>query len=223
MGVHDGHRDRLKRRFLEQGLDGFDDHNVLELLLFYAMPRCDTNPTAHALLNAFGSLSGVLEASADELKAVEGVGDSASTLLRLIPAVCRRYMIDREDSFDVIDTSEKAAALLLPRYMLERDEVVFVLCLDSKNKLLCCRELFRGVVNTAEISIRKIAELALSKNAGGVIIAHNHTSGIAIPSAEDEYTTKKLKAALEAMGILLVDHIIIAGDDFTSMKDSRIL
>lgn len=222
VGVHDGHRDRLKKRFWEQGLDGFEDHNVLELLLFFAMPRCDTNPTAHALLDAFGSLSGVMEASPDELRAVDGVGENAATLMRLIPAVCRRYMTDRENSFDVIDVSEKAAVMLLPRYLLERDEVVYIMCLDSKNKLLCCRELFRGVVNSAEISIRKIAELALAKNASGVIISHNHISGIALPSAEDEYTTKKLCSALEAIGITLVDHIIVAGDDYISMKDSRL-
>lgn len=223
MGVHDGHRERLKRRFIEQGLDGFDDHNVLELLLFFALPRCDTNPIAHALMNAFGSLRGVFEASYEELCAVPGVGENAAALLKTVPEVSRRYLIDRDSCEEIIDTSEKAAAYLIPRYLLERDEVVYVMCLDSKNKLLCCRELFRGVVNTAEISIRKIAELALSKNAGGVIIAHNHTSGIAIPSAEDEYTTKKIRDALLAMDIELLDHIVIAGDDYISMKDSNII
>lgn len=223
MGVHDGHRERLRRRFLEQGLDGFDDHNVLELLLFYALPRRDTNPIAHELLSAFGSLRGVFEATYEELSQVKGVGESAATLLKIIPEVSRRYLIDRDGCDDIIDTSEKAAAFLIPRYLLERDEVVYVMCLDSKNKLLCCKELFRGVVNTAEISIRKIAELALSRNAGGVIISHNHTSGIAIPSAEDEYTTKRIRDALLAMGIELKDHIVVAGDDYISMRDSDIL
>ncbi|MEG2072967.1 MAG: JAB domain-containing protein, partial [Oscillospiraceae bacterium] len=201
MSVHDGHRDRMKKRFMEQGLDGFDDHNVLELLLFYSMPRCDTNPLAHELLEEFGSLEGVFEAPADELSKITGIGEGSVTLLRLIPEVGRRYIIDKNKSDDILDSTAKAGAYLVPRYMFERDEVVYVICLDAKYKILCCKELFRGVVNTAEVSIRKIAELALGKNASSVILSHNHTSGIALPSLEDEMTTKRIKTVLEAMGI----------------------
>ncbi|MEG2010144.1 MAG: DNA repair protein RadC, partial [Oscillospiraceae bacterium] len=206
MSVHDGHRDRMKKRFMEQGLDGFDDHNVLELLLFYSMPRCDTNPLAHELLEEFGSLEGVFEAPADELSKITGIGEGSVTLLRLIPEVGRRYIIDKNKSDDILDSTAKAGAYLVPRYMFERDEVVYVICLDAKYKILCCKELFRGVVNTAEVSIRKIAELALGKNASSVILSHNHTSGIALPSLEDEMTTKRIKTVLEAMGITLADH-----------------
>ncbi|MEG1731375.1 MAG: DNA repair protein RadC, partial [Oscillospiraceae bacterium] len=219
MSVHDGHRDRMKKRFMEQGLDGFDDHNVLELLLFYSMPRCDTNPLAHELLEEFGSLEGVFEAPADELSKITGIGEGSVTLLRLIPEVGRRYIIDKNKSDDILDSTAKAGAYLVPRYMFERDEVVYVICLDAKYKILCCKELFRGVVNTAEVSIRKIAELALGKNASSVILSHNHTSGIALPSLEDEMTTKRIKTVLEAMGITLADHIIVAGEDFISMAD----
>ncbi|MEF9971867.1 MAG: DNA repair protein RadC [Oscillospiraceae bacterium] len=223
MSVHDGHRDRMKKRFMEQGLDGFDDHNVLELLLFYSMPRCDTNPLAHELLEEFGSLEGVFEAPADELSKITGIGEGSVTLLRLIPEVGRRYIIDKNKSDDILDSTAKAGAYLVPRYMFERDEVVYVICLDAKYKILCCKELFRGVVNTAEVSIRKIAELALGKNASSVILSHNHTSGIALPSLEDEMTTKRIKTVLEAMGITLADHIIVAGEDFISMADSGIM
>ncbi|MEG1243052.1 MAG: JAB domain-containing protein, partial [Oscillospiraceae bacterium] len=170
----------MKKRFMEQGLDGFDDHNVLELLLFYSMPRCDTNPLAHELLEEFGSLEGVFEAPADELSKITGIGEGSVTLLRLIPEVGRRYIIDKNKSDDILDSTAKAGAYLVPRYMFERDEVVYVICLDAKYKILCCKELFRGVVNTAEVSIRKIAELALGKNASSVILSHNHTSGIAL-------------------------------------------
>ena len=111
----------------------------------------------------------------------------------------------------------------MPRFIGERDEVVYIICLDAKNKVLCCKELSRGVVNTAEISMRKIMELALAKNAAKIILSHNHTSGIAIPSVEDEMTTKRIKSALNDMGIELADHIIVAGDDFVSMAESGLL
>lgn len=220
MGVHDGHRDRMKKRLIEQGLDVFDDHHVLELLLFYALPRVDTNPLAHALLDHFGSLRAVFEAPVEELRKVKGIGENALSLLKLIPEVSRRYSIDANRFDDILDSSEKAGHYLAARYMYERDEVVIIICLDAKCKVICCRELFRGVANSAEISIRKIAELALAKNATSVIISHNHTSGIALPSIEDEMTTKRLRSVLSSMGIVLADHIIVADGDFVSMADS---
>jgi len=223
MGVHDGHRERLKKKLLEQGLDVFDDHNVLELLLFYSMPRIDTNPLAHELLNTFGSLEAVFEAPAEELSRVSGIGENTVTLLKLIPEVSRRYIIDKNKFDDILDSTKKAGEYLAARYMYERDEVVYVVCLDSKCKVICCKELFRGVANTAEVSIRKIAELALAKNASSVIISHNHTSGIALPSIEDEFTTKRIKTALASMGITLADHIVVADDDFISMAESGLL
>lgn len=220
MSVHDGHRDRMKKRLIEQGLDVFDDHQVLELLLFYALPRVDTNPLAHALLDHFGSLQAVFEAPVEELRKVNGIGENSLALLKLIPAVSRRYTIDANKFGHILDSSEKAGKFLSARFMYERDEVVLVICLDAKCKVICCRELFRGVANTAEISIRKIAELALAKNATSIIISHNHTSGIALPSAEDEITTKRLHSVLSSMGITLADHIIVADSDFISMADS---
>lgn len=223
MGVHEGHRERMKKRLLEQGLDVFDDHNVLELLLFYCLPRVDTNPLAHELLSSFGSLEKVMEAPAEELSKVSGIGENTVTLLKLIPEVSRRYMMDKNRFDDILDSTEKAGAYLSSRFLYERDEVVYVVCLDSKCKVICCKALFRGVANSAEISVRKIAELALAKNASSIIISHNHTSGIALPSAEDEITTKKVKTALSAMGIALVDHIIVADADFISMADSGLL
>ena len=223
MSVHDGHRERMKNKLLEAGLDAFDDHNVLELLLFYSMPRKDTNPLAHELLNHFGSLEAVFEAPADELQKISGIGENTVALIKLIPEVCRRYAIDKNRSDNVLDSAEKAGKFLVPRYLFERDEVVYIICLDAKCKVLCCKELFRGVANTAEISIRKIAELALAKNAASVIISHNHTSGIALPSYEDELTTKRIKSALSSMGITLSDHIVVADDDFISMAESGLM
>ncbi|HHU21858.1 MAG TPA: DNA repair protein RadC [Clostridiales bacterium] len=223
MGIHDGHRERMKKRFLQYGLDNFDDHNVLELLLFYALPRRDLNPLAHNLLNHFGSLSGVLEASIEDLKRVPGMGENAAILLKLVPQVSRRYLISKNSDYDILDSVTKAGQYLMPLFMYERDEVVYMICLDAKRKVISCREISRGVVNTAEVSIRKIVEFALANNATSVIISHNHTSGIALPSYEDEMTTLQIKAALEMVGITLADHIIVAGDDYVSLAESGLL
>lgn len=223
MEIHEGHRERLKKRFSEQGLDSFEDHNILELLLFYALPRRDTNPLAHELINRFGSLEGVFAATADELKKVPGLGESGAILIKLIPEISRRCAMSKNRPDEIIDSSEKAGEYLIPLFQNERDEVVYVICLDAKNKLLCCKQLFRGVTNTAEIGLRKIAEFALAKNASSVIISHNHTSGIAIPSMEDEAATKLIKQTLSSIGITLADHIIVAGDDFVSLADSKLI
>lgn len=223
MGMHDGHRERMKNRFCENGLGGFDDHNILELLLFYALPRKDTNLVAHSLLEAFGSLAEVLEAPEEELMKIEGIGENAATLLRLIPEVSRRYLMDKNKFGNVLDSTKKAGEYLVARYMYERDEVVYAICLDSKKQVICCKEMSRGVANSTVVSIRKIIELALAKNATGIIISHNHVCGLALPSRDDEMTTKQIRDALSSVGIRLVDHIIVAGDDFISMSESSML
>lgn len=223
MGVHDGHRERMKKRFLEHGLDNFDDHNVLELLLFYVLPRRDVNPIAHALLERFGSLSGAFEATNAELMKVPGIGENAAAFLKLIPQASRRYEISKSSFDGILSSSSKAGRYLTPRFMYERDEVVLLICLDSKRKIISCREMARGSVNSTEVNVRKIAEAALAQNSTGVIISHNHTSGIALPSVEDELTTKKLRDALRMVDVELIDHIIVAGDDFVSMADSGFL
>ena len=223
MESHAGHRQRLKQRFLETRLDGFDDLTALELLLFYALPRQDTRPIAKRLLARYGSLAGVLEAPIQDLQQVEGVGPSGALLLNLVPAIAQRHLIQRTDVGEILNNTERCGAYLLPRFFGERDEVVWLLCLDGKCKVLDCRMLFRGSVNAAGVSVRKIVETALACNATGVVLAHNHVSGIALPSREDVMTTQRLKAALNAVDICLVDHLVIAGDDFVSMADSKLL
>lgn len=223
MNIHEGHRARLKNRFSEHGLDSFDDHNILELLLFYALPRRDTNAAAHELIKLFGSLEAVFEAQPDELKTVPGLGENAVTLIKLLPAISRRCAISKSRSDVLIDSSEKAGAIFVPLFLNERDELVYVMCLDAKNKIICTSRLSSGATNATEISMRKIAEMALAKNASAVIISHNHTSGIAVPSSEDEASSKLIKDTLERIGIRLIDHIIVAEEDFVSMADSGLI
>jgi len=223
MGIHDGHRDRLKKRFAGHGLDSFDDHTVLELLLFYVLPRIDTNELAHRLIARFGGLDAVFEASIEELQKVDGIGENTAVFLRLIPQVSRRYHISKAARQAVLNSTELAGEYLIPRYLYERDEVLYVVCLDAKLSVLCCREMSRGAATSVDINIRKIVELALSQNASGVILSHNHTSGIALPSKEDRAATDEVQKALRLVDIKLIDHIIVAGDDFVSMSDSGML
>ena len=218
--IHKGHRERLKQRFLEDGLDNFPDIQVLELLLFYAIPQRDTNPIAHALLNHFGSLSGVLDADVAELKKVPGISDHSATLLALVTELCRYYQVDSAQRVEILTTLDACGAYLVPRFFGRTRETVFLLCLDAKCKVLCCKEVGEGSVNSASISVRKIVETALAANATTVILAHNHPSGVAVPSGEDAQTTRRIAAALSAVEVHLADHIIVADGDYVSMVQS---
>lgn len=220
MAMHDGHRQRLKERFVLEGLDNFNELQVLELLLFYAIPRLDTNPLAHRLLKRFGSLSQVLEAPIEELQKVEGVGPNAAALLHLTTEVGRYYMVNRAMQNTVLSTTDKCGEFLAPFFHGRRNETVYLLCLDAKCKLLCCREVSEGSVNSAGVSPRKVVEIALGANATTVVLAHNHPSGIAVPSAEDVQTTYRVANALNTVEITLADHIIVADGDYTSMMHS---
>ena len=220
---HKGHRERLKLRFLESGLDSFTDVQALELLLFYAIPQKDTNPIAHALLERFGSLSQVLDAPVEELKRIPGMGESSASFLHLITELGRYYMVHRSTQTSILPTLEQCAEYLVPHFFGRRLETVFLLCLDAKCKVLCCKEVGEGSVNSAGISVRKIVETALGANASSVVLAHNHPSGVALPSAEDVSATMRVRKALEAVDVPLVDHIIVADEDFVSMADSGYL
>ena len=220
---HEGHRKRLRERFLSEGLDGFAEHNVLELLLFYALPQGDTNELAHQLIDRFGSLAGVLDASPTDLCQVGHVGMYTASLLSLMPSLFRRYKLSGISRDDCLNTTEKAGEYLLPLFTGLKNEVVYLVCLDAKCKPLCCRMLFEGTVNVAQINTRKTVELALTFNASSVILAHNHLSGVALPSAEDEATTLHVQTALEAVGVKLADHIIVADEDFVSLAQSGLI
>lgn len=221
--THCGHRARLKQRFLEHGLDNFNDVNALELLLFYAIPRQDTNETAHRLLDRFGSFAAVMEATFEELTEVEGVGENAATLLKLIAQIDRRYMMSKTEARPVIRNSVQAGEILIPRYRFAREEIVYLISLDSRNLMISCEEIGRGTLGEANVSVRLVVETALKRNAAAVILAHNHVDGFAVPSNADRYATKQIYDALKLVGIMLADHIVVAGDDFVSFSDSGLL
>ena len=220
MSIHKDHRQRVRERYLKEGLDGFSEVQVLELLLFYVIPRQDTNPIAHRLIDRFGSLHQVLEAPVEELEKVEGIGPNAALLLSLITAVARVYAVNRTEKQKILRTIEDCGEYLKSFFIGRRSEMVYLLCLDAKCKVLGCREIGEGSVNSANVPIRRIVEIALGLNATSVVLAHNHPSGIALPSGEDVLTTHRVAAALSTVDIVLVDHIVVADDDYVSMVQS---
>jgi len=223
MGIHDGHRQKMRERFLRGGLESFADHEVLELLLYYAIPRRDTNPIAHALMNRYGSLSAVLSAPVEDLQKVEGIGQSAAILLKLAPQICHKARLAENAQETVLNSSERAGKYLLEVFAEERNEVIYQLCLDRKGKLLACKRLTEGNVSHATLDVRKVVENAILTSASAVILSHNHPSGVALPSQEDYAVTKRVQMALETIGVELADHIIVADRDFVSFADSDYL
>ena len=220
MNLHEGHRQRLKERFIKTGLADFEDHNILELLLFFSVPRSDTNELGHKLLKKFGSLANVFDAPIDELCKVEGIGMHSATLIKMVPELCNIYHTDKTENVTIVNSTNMAGRYFVPRFMGKANEEVHIMLLDDKKKVIKCEMISKGTVNASAVSIRKIASEALNCNATGVIIAHNHPGGIALPSASDIAVTKRIYNALKLMDIQLCDHIVVADGDFVSMLDS---
>lgn len=216
---HSGHRERLRTRFLRDGLDGFEDHQVLELLLFHAIPRCDTNPIAHGLMRRYGSLSAVLEADPKDLASVKGVGMNAAVFLSMLPQVTRRYFRDRvRHSGKTLNTSEAAAEYLVPLMAGRPEEVFYLICLDSRLRVLYPALISEGTVKDALVHPRHVVEAAIRHKAAAAILAHNHPAGTVRPSGHDHAITKRLVQALGAIQIQVVDHIIVAGEQIYSFQ-----
>ena len=213
----------MKESYMEFGLDSFNEIHTLELLLFYAIPRKDTDPIAHGLLERFGSLSAVFDASARELMEVPGVGPNAAALITMIPQLNKKIEISRVKDVKYFDRAASIAKYLIPRFMNEKDELVLLLCLDNRNCLVCLEVLNRGVVNAVDVSIRRLVECALKHRSTSVVLAHNHPAGPPLPSLEDEAYTEQAQKALRLVGIHLQDHIIISGKHYISMGDHGLL
>ena len=222
MGIHDGHRARKRAQYLRHGLDSFADHEVLELLLFYAIPRRDVNDLAHTLLATFGSLENVFAASHEELRAIPGLGEGAATLLRLIPDLQRR--LRRQGKRErVYNTPEKVGGYLLRVLGDERQEQLYMLCLDGKGKLLGEKVLSTGDGVSTALPQRQVVNFALSCGAVAVVLGHNHPSGVALPSEEDRVSTLQVEEILRSVDVRLLDHIVVADGDYVSMRQSGYL
>ncbi len=219
MGLHDGHRARMKQRWLEQGPESFADHELLELALYFAIPRRNTNETAHELLERFGTLKNVLAADVRALQDVPGVGQNAAVLLKLLRAVNERAERPAP-SGKPIRSGEETGTYFLHLLDGETREVLYLMCLDAKGKMLSCQAAAVGGVNVTAVSVRQVVDLALRSNATAVVLAHNHPSGVALPSRADQFMTRQVADALRPLGIRLLDHIIVADGDYVSMAQS---
>ena len=217
---HANHRERVRSLFLQSGLDGFSEHNVLELLLFYTIPQGDTNVTAHNLIDTFGSLQGVLDAPVEELKKVRGVGEYTAVFLSILPQLARRYSIgkspDRVSLFDREALSQYVCSLFLGM----KTEHIFLLSFDGSGQLNNAVRLAEGGVGQIELDNRRIMEAALRSDAVYAVLAHNHPGGVAVTSATDAAATRTASNLLSSVGIRLEDHLIVAGGECFSMADS---
>lgn len=218
--MHEDHRKRVRTRFEEEGLEGFSAHQVLEMMLFYAIPRKDTNEIAHRLLAQFGSFARVMDAPVEALEQVEGMGHQSAVLLKFIRSSYRYYQLSLTEKGTVLRTIEDCGQYLMAKLDGKRNEEVQMLCLDGKRKLINCLPVGEGDICSANVSVRKVLNLALSQNAVMVVLAHNHPGGFAIPSKEDVQVTYNLARTLRDAGVYLLDHIVVSDSDYVSMVRS---
>ncbi len=218
-----GHRGRLRRRFIDHGIDGLQDHEVLELLLTYCIARKDTKPLAKTLLRRFGSLSGVLDADAEELREVEGVGEAAAVLIKLSRSLLEIYMREGALSGTRLSTPGSVVDYLRVSMGGLKDEQFRALYLNSQNELLKEVVIQEGTVDQSVVYPRKVLEHALRYKASSVILIHNHPGGLLKPSRSDIELTERLKSAAEEMGIRVHDHFIITRNGYFSFHENGLL
>ncbi len=210
-GIHAGHRQRMKERFLAGDLDGFSDHEVIEVLLFWAIPRRDTNELAHRLIERFGSFKAVFDADYDDIRTVEGIGDNAAMMIKFFVSSWRRYALaDTEPTF-VYDTVEKIGDYAVRLYVGVAVEKLYAMFFDNKMKLLDTVMISEGAVNAVQIPTRMIVEKAFKKNAASVVLIHNHPNGTPFPSEDDMRVSNRLRDLLFDVNIKMIDHVIVSG------------
>ncbi len=222
-GLHDGHRNRVRERFVKDGIEHFFDHQVIELLLFYGIPRKDTNDIAHNLLNKFGSFSGVFDAPLEALQEC-GISYNTAVFLKLIPAVCSRYYQDKykngADNCDD-DDYESIEDFILPHFIGKNEEQLLLVLLDSKGKRIFCDVVSRGTTSASDVNVKKILQLSVQHKSSGAILAHNHPSGSTMPSPNDIDVTIKIKKSLAAVGVHLLEHYIVGDMKCSPMSQKK--
>ena len=218
--IHKGHREKVKQRYYEAGLNSMPDHNILELLLFFGIPQKDTNPIAHELMDRFGSFSGVLEASVTELKSVKGMTESAACLLTLFLPVYKRYVSDLKKKKIQFKNAKEIADYLRPMYLDTNNERIYALCFDLQDRLIACRVVSDGDIDSSTFDGRKLASIVLEVRAKKVILSHNHPNGTLVPSDGVSKVTKYAFELLDLLKVQLTDHIIVTDSSYFSMAKS---
>ncbi len=215
-----GHRQRVRDRFRATGFDGMNDYEKLELLLMFAIQRKDTKPIAKRLIERFGDIARVFEATEQQLCEVKGLTPNAALLLRMIVPLLEEYHSINAESRAVTD-SGSCARMLCEKYKGVMQEKVFIVCTDAACKVLAIEEVCEGDISSVNVNCRRLVEIVLKyPRTVAIILAHNHPGGLALPSREDILSTAELFKTLGCMGINLVDHIVVADDDYISMAQS---
>ena len=221
--LHQGHRQRVKKRYLNEGLDAFEDHQVLEMLLFYCIPMKDTNELSHKMIREFGSLAGLFEADPRDICRRCGVSENTAILISAIPSLARRYFKSKWGKKPVLNSSTIAGEYAISLFAGRTYEAFFVICLDSQNGVNNAVLVHEGTINEAPVYPRIIVETALRHQANSIILAHNQPGGSLQPSREDMEITRRISTALNAISIKVVDHIIVGGDKYMSFAERGLI
>lgn len=220
MSGHAGHRERLRKKFLLGDIDSFEDHEILELALFYAIPRKNTNEISHNLLNKFGSIPAIFDAPVNALKEVEGMGESSALFIKLICSLTRIYHERKYNSDKRCLSMEEINDILVRKFIGRSEEAVAIVLMDAKGKILFDGVINKGSVNGVDLYVRKMIELVTLYRASSLVMAHNHPSGIAVPSPDDLKSTEKIYDLFRTMSVSLLDHIIVADEDYISLRQT---
>lgn len=216
---HFNHRKRIKNKYKIHGIDIFENHEVLEFVLFYVVPRKNTNEIAHQLLDKFGTINGVLEAPMLALQEVDGIGQEAALFIKLLMDIVRIYTEGKKSIQNTYIDRHDLNSRLCAKFIGRKNEASAMILVDSKNKILYNGIISKGCHNSVDVYLRRIIELIVLYNAAGIVFAHNHPSGIALPSKNDIITAKKLKTAFNTMNVKFIDNIIVVDNDFISFAD----
>ena len=218
INLHANHRQRLKNRALNETLENFEPHNVLELMLFYVLPHVDTNDIAHELINHFGSFDGVFAAPIDELMRIKGIKSQAATFIKLLPEFARYYLKGHPASDDRRFTIDKMKEFFVSAFVGMTDESVCILYFDPKFGLIDSK-MYKGDISKVDFPIKRMINDALRLNAHSVSIAHNHPKGLAIPSDNDLSMYKMLKSMFAQVDMSLVDSYIVGGNTCVGTRE----
>ncbi|MDE6087157.1 MAG: DNA repair protein RadC [Oscillospiraceae bacterium] len=220
--LHREHRKRMRSRFCESGINGFHEHEILEMLLFYSIPQRDTNETAHRLLNKFGSLMDVLTVPREQLMQEDGIGEFTAIYLNFLGETFRFFQREKTEKI-LLETSQKRQNFFLSQLGNEsQNEIFMIACLDQHMRLRRCSVLGKGNYEKVQINARTLAQHVLASGCSHVVIAHNHPMGSACPSTEDITATKNIKNIMKTLGVDLIDHIIVGDGEVYSMAEHSI-
>jgi DNA repair protein RadC len=213
---HEDHRKRMRKRYKETGLDGFQDHEVLEFLLYYCYPRCDTNIIAHKMLDEFDTLPNLFDANVETLMTRLGCTEKIAVLINLMPAVSKRYLSRKWSDKPTLGSAETAGNYAINLFVSDRVENFYVLCLDTRLRLNHVSHVAEGTIDEVPVFIRELVRKVFEYQAASVILVHNHPGGATTPSHNDNALTTRVRDALKLIDVPVTDHIIVAGNKYFS-------